>query len=271
MPCPAPAPPAKRPRLGARRPDVSEVLAVWTYVQSLLAFATVVLCGSWQTPPPPLFAAAATAPRETVAEAPADSARVVGEQASAAAVAAWRARATARQRAAAVVRLSRSARRAVPGAGRTLVIDPETLWLARCMYSESDLPHEQELVAWVVRNRVATGYRGRHTYRDVVLDPEQFSAFNPESGRRWYYASLVPGTRGGAWQRTLAIAAFVRHAPWSRRPFGVGVRHFYSEISMVGRRAPLWALGQRPVQPDRAIPVDPFRFRFLALREPRAW
>ena len=120
----------------------------------------------------------------------------------------------------------------------------------------------------VVRNCVATGYRGRRTYRDVVLDPAQFSAFNPESGRRWYYTSLMPATRGRAWQRTLAIAAFVRHAPWSRQPFGVGVRHFYSEISMVGRRAPTWAVGQRP---DRAIPVDPFRFRFLALRERGGW
>ncbi len=33
-------------------------------------------------------------------------------------------------------------------------IDNETLWLARCIYSETKRPEEQELVAWVVRNRV---------------------------------------------------------------------------------------------------------------------
>ena len=33
-------------------------------------------------------------------------------------------------------------------------ITPEILWLARAMYSETKRPHEQELVAWVVRNRL---------------------------------------------------------------------------------------------------------------------
>ncbi len=277
---PATVPPARPSRPGGRRPDVGEVLAAWTYVQTLLASLAVVLCGSWQAPPPPLFAEASGALPDTLAAVQADSvlaavtvdaARATGQRVSEAAVAAWRARATAAQRARSVVHLSDAIRAIVPGAGKTLMIDPETLWLARCMYSESDLPHEQELVAWVVRNRVATGYRGRRTYRDVVLDPAQFSAFNPESGRRWYYGSLMPNSRAHGWRRTLAIAAFVRHAPWSRQPFGVGVRHFYSEISMVGRRAPTWAVGQRPVRPNRAIPVDPFRFRFLALRERGAW
>jgi len=35
--------------------------------------------------------------------------------------------------------------RAVPG-----TIKESTLWLARAVYSETKLPHEQELVAWVV-------------------------------------------------------------------------------------------------------------------------
>ena len=51
------------------------------------------------------------------------------------------------------------------------VIDTETLWLARCIYSETKRPAEQELVAWVLRNRVETGYRGQTTYESTVLDP----------------------------------------------------------------------------------------------------
>ena len=154
-----------------------------------------------------------------------------------------------------------------PGAGDSLLIDPETLWLARCIYSESDVPYEQEVVAWVVRNRVATAYRGRRTYRDVVLDPYQFSAFNPQSPRRRYYRSLMPDDRRGRWQRALQIAAYVRRAPWSERPFEADVRHFYSEVSMKGRRHPAWSAGQTSVPSRRPRAIDPYRFRFFALDE----
>ena len=271
-----PASPARTPRRRTGRalaPD--ELRAVWIYVQTILASLAVVLCGSWRPFSPAVadpFARAdisASLAADDSADRLESGATLLpnAEAATAAVEAAWQARAPAAEKAAAVVRLSDEVRRLVPGAGQTLLIDPETLWLARCMYSESDLPHEQELVAWVVRNRVATGYRGRRTYRDVVLDPIQFSAFNYDSGRRGFYTSLMPASRLRGWRRTLAIAAYVRRAPWSRRPFPIGVRHFYSEVSMVGRRAPTWAIGQRPVRPDRLYPVDPFRFRFLALRE----
>ncbi len=141
----------------------------------------------------------------------------------------------------------------------------ETLWLARCIYSESDRPHEQELVGWVVRNRVATAYRGQPSYQDVVLDDRQFSAFNPGSPRRSFYMNLEPEDAPPGWRRALLIASYVRYAPWSRRPFDVSVRHFYSEVSMVGRRHPTWAIGETPVLPNRPYEVDPMRFRFLSL------
>ncbi len=154
-----------------------------------------------------------------------------------------------------------------PDARDSLLIDPETLWLARCIYSESNLPHEQELVAWVVRNRVATAYRGKTTYHDVVLDPYQFSAFNPGSKHRRFYLSLMPDYAHPHWQRALIIAAFVRSVSWSKRPFPVTVRHFYSEISMKGRRHPEWAVGETMVLPQRTYDIDPYRFRFFSLSE----
>lgn len=142
-------------------------------------------------------------------------------------------------------------------------IDSETLWLARAIYSETKRPVEMELVAWVIRNRVETGYRGRQTYRDVVLDPFQFSAFNPESGKRWFYANLEPQTDLGSWQRALTIAYRVRLAQPEYRPFSISTRHFYSERSMLGNPHPEWAAGKRPVVPQRSVTIDERRFRFF--------
>lgn len=141
-------------------------------------------------------------------------------------------------------------------------IKEDVLWLARVIYSETKRPHEQELVAWVVRNRVETRYRGASTYREVVLDPWQFSAFNRNSPKRRHYINLAVDARAPGFQTALAIANDVVSAPPYERPFALTTRHFYSERSMIGRRAPAWAAGHRPVSLDRD--VDPKRFRFYA-------
>lgn len=140
-------------------------------------------------------------------------------------------------------------------------IDTETLWLARVIYSETKRPEEMELVAWVVRNRVETQYRGKTTYRDVVLDPFQFSAFIPYNPRRHYYLRLTPHSRAPGWQQALSIAYYVRFADTTHRPFSIRTRHFYSEQSMTGRLLPVWAEGVHPIRPMR-YQVDERRFRF---------
>jgi hypothetical protein len=140
-------------------------------------------------------------------------------------------------------------------------VSEDALWLARVIYSETKRPDEQELVAWVVRNRVETAYRGNGTYRAVVLDPWQFSAFNRNAPKRAHYTGLNAESRAAGWQTALAIAAEVVEAPAYERPFARDTRHFYSERSMVGRSAPAWANGKRPVALDRE--VDPRRFRFF--------
>ncbi|QXD14559.1 cell wall hydrolase [Rhodocaloribacter litoris] len=143
------------------------------------------------------------------------------------------------------------------------LIDTETLWLARCIFSESKRPEEQELIAWVVRNRVETQYRGRQTYRDVVLDPYQFSAFRPGYYKRDFYMSLTPESNVPGWQRALWIAHYVRHAPDSLRPFSLHTRHFYSERSLGDVPHPNWALGREPIRPNRRYEIDERRFRFF--------
>ncbi|MFO8099192.1 MAG: cell wall hydrolase [Salinibacter sp.] len=141
-------------------------------------------------------------------------------------------------------------------------VDESTLWLARAIYSETKLPHEQELVAWVIRNRVETQYRSNRTYREVVLDPYQFSAFNPNSPKRSFYRSLDPELPLSMWQQALWIAYYVRHADPAYRPFSVETRHFFSERSMRGRRMPMWANQHQYVSPDWTYRVDQRRFRF---------
>jgi hypothetical protein len=141
-------------------------------------------------------------------------------------------------------------------------LNESTIWLARAIFSETKLPHEQELVAWVVRNRVETRYRGQDTYKDVVLDPYQFSAFNPEAPRRSFFLSLTPDLQLPAWQQALWIAHYVRHADPIFRPFSVETRHFYSERSMSGRQHPYWVNRQQFVSPIWDYRVNQRRFRF---------
>lgn len=142
-------------------------------------------------------------------------------------------------------------------------IDSETLWLARVVYSETKKPREQELVAWVVRNRVETNSRGNDSYREAVLDPYQFSAFNPGNPKRSYYMGLSAYSKAPGWQRALSIAKQVREADASVRPFPRDTRHFYSERSMVGRRHPSWSRRGDQVRPNRPYDIEERRFRFI--------
>lgn len=141
-------------------------------------------------------------------------------------------------------------------------IDSETLWLARCIFSETKDAEEMELVAWVVRNRVETRYRGQSTYQGVILDPFQFSAFNPTTTTRFFYSSLPIDAQLVAWQDALRIAYLVRTDDGRRRPFSVNTRHFYSELSMIGRSHPEWAEGLQPTTPRDVFTIDEKRFRF---------
>jgi hypothetical protein len=144
----------------------------------------------------------------------------------------------------------------------TRAITEDVLWLARVIYSETKRPDEQELVAWVVRNRVETQFYGVKTYEEAVLAPWQFSAFNRNSPKRRHYTGLNEASKADGWEKALEIAHDVAHADASERPFAQTTRHFYSERSMVGRSHPAWAAGQRPVALDR--PIDERRFRFFA-------
>ncbi|HET6567810.1 MAG TPA: hypothetical protein VFG50_07590 [Rhodothermales bacterium] len=137
----------------------------------------------------------------------------------------------------------------------------EVLWLARCIISEADRPNEQRLVAWVVRNRVETGYRGTD-YRDVVLEAKQFSAFNRPSARREEILAFNQNSTDAHWRQALGIALDVYQASPAERPFPVTTRHFYSPVSMPYGRVPDWAYTGVPVDLS-AYDIDPNRFKFF--------
>ncbi len=125
------------------------------------------------------------------------------------------------------------------------VVSDGWLWLARAIYSETKYPHEMVLVGWTIRNRVEAGYRGKRSYRGVVLDPHQFSAFNTKEGRR-FYGSLTPDSTGrkwGAWQEALSVARAVHDAHPATRPIPHTVLHFYSPVSI--KKVPEWAKGRK--------------------------
>lgn len=138
----------------------------------------------------------------------------------------------------------------------------EVLWLARGVYSESDRADEQELVAWVIRNRVETGFRGE-SYREVILEPRQFSAFNTPSERRNYILGLDQQDVVPSWMSALDVALEVHGSRASDRPFPIDTRHFYSPVSMVGRSRPNWASAGTELS-SVELGVDPNRFRFFS-------
>jgi hypothetical protein len=146
----------------------------------------------------------------------------------------------------------------------------DVVWLARCIFSESKRPEEQRLVAWVVRNRVETEYRGKGTYKRVVLDPYQFSAFNPGSPERRFYSRLDRTDSLPGWQTALSIAQEVMQANADERPFPLETRHFFSERSMPGvihpdsgATQPEWA-DDAGAMVVRNVSIDAWRFRFLS-------
>lgn len=136
----------------------------------------------------------------------------------------------------------------------------EVVWLARCMYSESNRPHEQRLVGWVVRNRVETEFRGR-TYREVILTPRQFSAFNEPSPRRRHLLNLTLDSESPGWQKVLDVAYRVYTAPPEERPFPITTRHFYSPVSRSSEHPPSWVDDHTPL-PSASLGVLPHRFKF---------
>jgi spore germination cell wall hydrolase CwlJ-like protein len=123
--------------------------------------------------------------------------------------------------------------------------EEEILWLARLVYSETKRPDEQVLVAWVVRNRVETQYRGK-SYKEVALHDSQFSGLNSFDRNYRHNITRNYGDSGDSWKNAVSVANAVYYADEVLRPFPKTVKHFYSPISVKSK--PSWAKGTEPIQ-----------------------
>jgi hypothetical protein len=122
--------------------------------------------------------------------------------------------------------------------------EQEILWFARAIRSETERTDEQYLIAWIIRNRVDTGFRGT-TYKEVVLSPGQFSGLvNPRDPNYARNRARTYESQDPAWKTALATAKDVYYAGDSERPFAKTVRHFYSPEIVA---APGWARDKSPV------------------------
>lgn len=145
---------------------------------------------------------------------------------------------------------------------------PELLWTARAIYSETRRPEEMWYVGWVIRNRVESKFHDHETYKDIILHPKQFSAFNARSGVRSFYFSIEPhqSVERPRWHDALQIAKGVIDAPLAFNPLPGDTYHFYSEVSMVGRKHPGWKNKLTLVTANEApglADIENERFRFF--------
>ena len=116
----------------------------------------------------------------------------------------------------------------------------EVLWTTRAVLSETKNPREMLLIANVIRNRADLGYRGRETAKEVILDPYQFSAFNPGREMRWRYINMEPKhVSSERWEEAWTAARYAMTAPREVLPFdNPCVNHFVHPGGLAG--TPNW-------------------------------
>lgn len=143
--------------------------------------------------------------------------------------------------------------------------DPDVLWTARAMYSETRRPTEMYYVGWVIRNRVEAEFRGEEGYKNVILDDKQFSAFNKGYPLRDFYMSLEPkyASQSSRWFRAMKSSVEVVEGSKRHRPFAKDTYHFYSEVSMPRGKRPSWLPYVTRVETaSMKGRIAPERFRF---------
>lgn len=120
----------------------------------------------------------------------------------------------------------------------------DVLWLARATMSETKDLDEAYHIMWIIRNRVDSGYRNKHTYQDVILDPYQFSTFNPTEDeallkrKRFYMNRNFDDDNYGNWHVILKMAAVVISLDDAWNPYDITTRHFVHQKALVSK--PSW-------------------------------
>jgi len=142
-------------------------------------------------------------------------------------------------------------------------------WLALCLCTESNRPEEWPYIAQVIENRRATGRWGA-TYRDVVLAPMQFSAFNAytrhSDGFHEPYGLFMGVALTSKIPLLLAMrAAKFVSAPSSEPAWAKDVSeqtlHYWSPVSMVPKGSrPAWAKSAKRLYTPDGLDLERFIF-----------
>jgi hypothetical protein len=139
-------------------------------------------------------------------------------------------------------------------------------WIGLCLVTESNYPFEWPAVAAVIRNRIDSR-RFPSTAGEVVLQPKQFSAFNPFTPAEPTFATWerviysMSDARRAQVKDAIPCAAWVLSLPVWRLPFAPTVCHYYSPVSMIPKWSePKWAKQAKRLFTPSGI--DPKRFVF---------
>jgi spore germination cell wall hydrolase CwlJ-like protein len=118
----------------------------------------------------------------------------------------------------------------------TIALNTNLLHLAKTIYGEARGESIETMLAvgWVIRNRLCSGHYGA-TYKDVVLQPKQFSCWNKNDPN---YKVIKGMIKGRHWEVCIGVAIVVMQSSEKHNPV-VGVRHYYDR-SMDGN-PPYWA------------------------------
>lgn len=115
-------------------------------------------------------------------------------------------------------------------------LNTNLLHLAKTIYGEARGESVETMLAvgWVIRNRLQLRRYGK-TYKDVVLQPKQFSCWNKDDPN---YGVIKGTITGRVWEVCIGVAIVVMQSADKHNPV-LGVRHYYDKS--LDSNPPYWA------------------------------
>jgi hypothetical protein len=116
------------------------------------------------------------------------------------------------------------------------LLNTNLLHLAKTIYGEARGESIETMfaVGWVIRNRLQSGKYGK-TYKDVVLQPKQFSCWNKGDSN---YKVIKGVIKTRLWEVCIAVAIIVIQSIEKHNPV-MGICHYYDKS--LDSNPPYWA------------------------------
>ena len=116
------------------------------------------------------------------------------------------------------------------------LVNTNLLHLAKTIYGEARGESIETMLAvgWVIRNRLQSKRHG-NTYKDVVLQPKQFSCWNKDDPN---YKVIKGVIKGRLWEVCIGVAIIVMQSTEKHNPV-MGVCHYYDKS--LDSNPPYWA------------------------------